>query len=81
MSDVESEAALEDQTEPHPVYLVGELARLEVKPGDRLVVKLKKRLSPADMRLQLSVFQEWAGPDVKVIVIEPWISLGVISTP
>ena len=29
--------------QPEPVYLVGELARLVVRPGDTLVVRLKKK--------------------------------------
>lgn len=82
MDGTESETVVVEQpteAEPQPVFLVGDLARLDIKPGDRLVVKLKKSLPVDQQRDLFKIIQAWAGPEIKVMVIDPWITLGVIA--
>ena len=61
------------------IRFLGDLQRLEVKPGDKFVLTLDCQLS---MEQQARLGDYWMtlmGPDCPLIVIEPGMKLGVLG--
>lgn len=65
-------------TEPEIRYL-GDLQRLQLKPGDRLVLTYAGHLSEANAELLKVQLERWAPPDVQVLVLAGDVKIGVIG--
>lgn len=61
------------------IRFIGDLQRLEVKPGDKFVLKVHGPLSDETCSRLKELMKEFLGPDAKVCVIAHDIDLGVLS--
>lgn len=58
----------------------GDMQRLEIKPGDKFVLTLTGMVSDdAHKRIQ-SIWKEFAGEGVPLLVLDPGEKLGVVGT-
>lgn len=64
--------------DPEIRYL-GDLARLDVKPGDRFVMKLARQASEQEAQHLRQAWRKATGDDVRLILLGPGIELGVIG--
>lgn len=61
------------------IRYLGDLQRLDLKPGDKLVLTLSSRVSRETLdRISLEL-QAFAGQDVKVLVLDEGMKLGAIG--
>lgn len=64
----------------HEVEKVGELKRLDVRPGDRFVLTSEKVLTPEQMRHIKAAWKDYFGGGFvpEIIVLDGGLELGVI---
>ena len=56
-----------------------EVKRLEIRPGDRLVVKIDREVSPGEFDSIARSLRKTFGPDVPIFLSEPGIDIKVIG--
>jgi hypothetical protein len=60
---------------------IGDIRRVEVRPGDRLVVRLDCPVDDAEFDMLLARLREAFGPGVPILLLEPGIDITVIGRP
>lgn len=59
---------------------LGDLQRLSLKPGDKFVIQTDQHLSAEMVEHIRTLWEMFAGPDVKLLVLDGGLRLGAIST-
>ena len=62
------------------INFLGDLQRLSLKPGDKFVLQTKQRLSGEVIERIHTMWERFAGPEVKLLVLDGDFRLGTIST-
>jgi hypothetical protein len=60
------------------IEFVGELRRLDVKPGDRFVITTSDVLSMAQAKLVQAQWKEFIGGSVPLLILTSGMQIGVI---
>ena len=58
---------------------IGEIKRIEVRPGDRLVVRLASPADDAEFDRLLREFRKFFDPSVQILLVEPGVDITVIG--
>ncbi|WP_284777074.1 hypothetical protein [Agrobacterium sp. lyk4-40-TYG-31] len=61
------------------IKFIGDMQRLVIKPGDRFVIKCDQKLSISAKNEIAEVSRGFFGEGVKVLILEPGMSLGVVG--
>ncbi len=62
------------------VRILGELQRLELRPGDKFVLMCDRRISSDNLERLKAYWHQFAGEEHKLLVLDDGLKLGVIST-
>lgn len=62
------------------IRFLGDLQRLELRPGDKFVLMCDGHISRDVAQLIQHQWDTFAGPDVKLLILEDGFKLGAIST-
>ena len=58
---------------------ITDLQRLNLQPGDRLVVRVRNRLSAQEAAVIMARLREWSGGEVPVLILDDDASLDVVT--
>jgi hypothetical protein len=64
----------------YDIRFLGDLQRLEIKPGDKFVLTCPHALSLDTMRRIEAQWHEFAGADVQVLILCDGMKLGAVAT-
>lgn len=67
------------QKKAQPLKFLGDLARVDVRPGDVFVVMPKRQISEATANALSQVWEENFGPECPLVVLEEGMRIGVLS--
>lgn len=67
------------QKKVQPLTFLGDLAKIDVKPGDVFVVMPKRQISEATANALSQVWEENFGPECPLVVLEEGMRIGVLS--
>jgi len=62
------------------IRFLGDLQRLEIKPGDKFVLTTPGCISMDQRERIVQVWKQFAGEDAPVLILESGMRLGVISS-
>jgi hypothetical protein len=58
--------------------LISQIERITLKPGDRLVVTVKRRAPDVEIERIFKLLQRWAG-DIPIAIVDEDVKLSVVS--
>ncbi|EHM01149.1 hypothetical protein HMPREF9946_02224 [Acetobacteraceae bacterium AT-5844] len=61
------------------IRFLGDLQRLEVKPGDRFVLTLERAPTPEVTQRVRQAWQAFVGGGVPLLILDPGMKLGAVS--
>jgi hypothetical protein len=67
------------QKKAQPLTFLGDLAKINVKPGDVFVIMPKRQISEATANALSQVWEENFGPECPLVVLEEGMRIGVLS--